>query len=109
MASPSWVLAIEKYRPSDVFPEPGIPFIIQLEGQEIAVLRIPNGLIAYRPQCPHEGFSLRKVRPDAEGFLECPLHRFRFDLSDGLELGGRGRLACFPVKETDTGIYVAIG
>jgi nitrite reductase/ring-hydroxylating ferredoxin subunit len=63
---------------------------------------------AWEPVCPHERAGLKGICPDADGYIVCPLHRYRFSLSDGYESQGRGRLYLYPVEERESGLYISI-
>jgi NAD(P)H-dependent nitrite reductase small subunit len=54
----------------------------EVAGLRVAIFRVGESIIALSDRCPHEGGSL------SEGWIEdgevvCPLHHWRFKLSDG--------------------------
>jgi nitrite reductase/ring-hydroxylating ferredoxin subunit len=94
---------------------------------EIGVFRIDGAFYAWRNDCPHQGGPVcqgrlmqgTEERLDAErrslgihyqaGSLNivCPWHGFEFDVRTGRHAGhARMRLASYPVKVRDGGVYV---
>ncbi len=74
------------------------PFAIQVDDEEILLIRRDTGIIAVGNICPHHG------APMDEGFLAndqivCPWHNARFDLEKGLPLSPPA-LDGLPVYET---------
>lgn len=68
-------------------------------GTDYAVLRSGDGYVVVEAACPHRGARLvdGAVR---DGVLECPAHRYRFDLTTGACLTSeRYRLTRYPVTE----------
>jgi nitrite reductase (NADH) small subunit len=61
---------------------PGEVALVSVDGEDVAVLRRGDEILAIGNQCPHQGGSL------ADGFVEgdivtCPLHGWEFDLRSG--------------------------
>jgi len=97
---------------------------------EIGVFRVDGAFYAWRNDCPHQGGPVcqgklmqgTEERLDADrrslgihyraGSLNivCPWHGFEFDVRTGRHAGhARMRLASYPVKVRDGGIYVVAG
>ncbi len=51
-------------------------------GMRLAVFRIGDGVVALSGRCPHSGGSLGHGWIE-EGEVVCPLHQWRFKLTDG--------------------------
>ena len=72
-------------------------------GEKMAVFRTRTGQVfAVQAACPHRGGPL------ADGLvggttLICPLHAWKFDLSNGAVLSGDCGLRTYPVRVNDTG------
>jgi nitrite reductase/ring-hydroxylating ferredoxin subunit len=97
---------------------------------EIGVFRVDGAFYAWRNDCPHQGGPVCQgklmqgceERLDAErkslgihyraGSLNivCPWHGFEFDVRTGRHAGWAAmRLASYPVKVRDGGVYVVAG
>ena len=62
--------------------KPGVPSLVSVDGQDVAVFRRGDEILAIGNECPHQGGSL------CDGMLEgdiviCPLHGWEFDLRSG--------------------------
>jgi nitrite reductase (NADH) small subunit len=100
--------------------------IVNVNGREIGVVRLPNGEFrAVRNHCPHKGAPVCKglitgtwppgppdaLRYEMEGqVLVCPWHGYEFDLNDGKELFQEhgSRLGMIPVAIEGDRIYITI-
>jgi nitrite reductase (NADH) small subunit len=65
----------------DELPE-GRGRTFEVAGLRVAVLKTGESVFALIDRCPHAGGSLGQGWTD-EGEVVCPLHRWRFKLSDG--------------------------
>jgi nitrite reductase/ring-hydroxylating ferredoxin subunit len=90
------------------YPENGVVVGFHVAGKEILITQFQNGFIAYDAVCPHEGASLSKAVPDAQGCVTCPLHRYCFLLPDGKETAGRGKLPTYPVEIRNDGLFIGL-
>lgn len=67
-------------------------------GKILAVFRTGDELHAIDDACPHMGFSLAGGAVE-DGIITCPLHAWRFRLSDGTWLSSpRVKVACYAVR-----------
>lgn len=99
-----WIKVLHSDDPQ---PLPQVPFVIRPGGKELLLMKTSMGeWISWEPLCTHQKASLKGIRPDDEGYIVCPLHRYRFSLKDGYETQGRGRLYLYPVKELEEGVYI---
>ena len=60
-------------------------------------------------KCPHAGARMADGWLDVMGNIVCPLHRYRFDLSNGRNTSGEGYyLKTYPVEDREDGVYVGL-
>jgi nitrite reductase/ring-hydroxylating ferredoxin subunit/uncharacterized protein YndB with AHSA1/START domain len=73
-----------------------LPLRVELGGREYRVLALGDELVAHPTLCPHWLGPLEDAALDGDT-IECPWHRYRFDLRTGRSCDGRGlRLARAP-------------
>ncbi|MBC7848898.1 MAG: Rieske 2Fe-2S domain-containing protein [Chitinophagaceae bacterium] len=81
--------------------------ITEFNGRKICVGKFNDKLFAFAHQCPHAGRVLAAGYIDAIGNVVCPLHRFKFNISNGRNTSGEGYyLKHWPVEEREDGIWV---
>src|SRR5271168_1409446 len=91
-----------KLGPAIIIP-PGEGRVFAVEDEKIAVFRTRSGEVcAVQAECPHRGGPL------ADGLLGgstliCPLHAWKFDLSNGEALFGECGLKTYPVRVDEQG------
>ena len=68
--------------------------VLELEGESVLLCNSGGSHFAIRNQCTHQNSPLAEGRV-RNGFISCPLHGVRFDLSTGEPLGTLTRV---PVK-----------
>jgi 3-phenylpropionate/trans-cinnamate dioxygenase ferredoxin component len=68
--------------------------VLELEGESVLLCNSGGSHFAIRNQCTHQNSPLAGGRV-RNGFISCPLHGVRFDLSTGEP---RGTLTRVPVK-----------
>ena len=66
-----------------------LPLRVELDGRPYRVLALGDDLVAHSTVCPHMLGPLEDAISDGDT-LECPWHRFRFDLRTGRSCDGRG-------------------
>ena len=64
----------------------------QVDGREIALVRLGDALFAIDATCTHGAASLCGGFVEPDGSIECPLHQGRFDVKTG-------RALCAPLTE----------
>lgn len=52
---------------------------VVLAGRKLCLVRLPDGISAIDPKCPHAGAPLVHGQLDEQNRLICPWHRFAFD------------------------------
>lgn len=76
-------------------------------GRELCIARHDQQLYGCASRCPHASGRMADGWVDALGQIVCPLHRYKFKLSNGVNSTGEGYfLKTYPVKETDDGVFV---
>lgn len=100
------------FTPTGIGPEAlqeGQPLEIPVGGRTVCLLRREDQLFAFAPKCPHAGAPLCEGWLDAQGRLVCPLHKYRFDPSNGRNTSGEGyKLRVFPVEMRDGKVFVGL-
>lgn len=85
--------------------------IVQVKAgsRDVCITRYQNELFGCASKCPHSGGRMSDGWVDPLGNVVCPLHRYKFKLSNGFNSSGEGYyLKTFPVKETDDGLFVGL-
>jgi len=88
---------------------PGENRVIEAAGRSIAVFNVDGRYYAIDNICPHRGGPL--AEGDLEGaIVACPWHAWRWDVTTGANTNNPAvKLACFPVSENASGIFVQVG
>lgn len=82
---------------------------IEVKGKKICIALHQEQLYACATKCPHAGGHLSEGFIDAAGNIVCPLHRYKFKLSNGFNTSGEGYyLKTYPIKITEEGIFVGV-
>lgn len=85
----------------------GLKRVTHGEG-EVLVLLHRDGIAAIANECPHQGAPLT-AGYQRDGWIECPLHAWRFDLTTGKRIGHlRDRIAVYPTRINDGLIEVEL-
>lgn len=80
---------------------------VKAAGREVCITRHQQELFGCASKCPHAGGRMADGWVDPLGNVVCPLHRYKFKLSNGFNSSGEGYfLKTYPVKETDDGLFV---
>lgn len=81
--------------------------IAEAGGKRITLAKIGNDVFAFAYTCPHAGGVLADGFIDATGNIVCPLHRYKFNLSNGRNVSGEGYyLKIFAAEEREAGIFI---
>jgi len=79
-----------------------LPLRVEHDGRAYRVLALGDELVAHATLCPHWLGPLDEAEPDGDT-IECPWHRYRFDLRTGRSCDGRGlRLSPTPRVAIDS-------
>ena len=80
---------------------------VRADGKTICIARYKEILFAFTQKCPHAGGFLAEGYIDALGNVVCPLHRYKYCLSNGRNVSGEGYyLKNWIVEIRDDGIFV---
>lgn len=90
------------------FPE-NKPVETVVGNKTVMLLRKGNVMYAFAATCPHAGGRLCDGWVDMEGRIVCPVHKYRFDPSNGRNTSGEGyKLKTYPVDVREENIYVGL-
>jgi nitrite reductase (NADH) small subunit len=56
--------------------------LVSVEGQEVLLINLKGVIYAVENECPHQGAPMAAAIVK-DGYLACPRHGYRFQLSDG--------------------------
>lgn len=80
---------------------------LEINGKRICMGRHQGQLFACTQKCPHAGGILSDGYIDAIGNIVCPLHRYKYNLKNGMNVSGEGYyLKTFAVEEREDGVYI---
>lgn len=81
--------------------------VAEAGGKKITLARIGDEIFACAYKCPHAGGILADGFVDSMQNIVCPLHRYRFSLTNGRNTSGEGYyLKVYPIDEREAGIFV---
>lgn len=82
---------------------------IEAGGKKMCLAKHNDHLFACANTCPHAGGLMADGWVDELGNIVCPLHRYKFNLTNGRNTSGEGYfLKTYPIEERADGIYVGI-
>jgi 3-phenylpropionate/trans-cinnamate dioxygenase ferredoxin subunit len=80
---------------------------MEVEGRRFCMARYEGRWHAFAWKCPHAGGLFSEGHIDGAGNVVCPVHRYRFRLSNGWNSSGEGfKLRTYAVESREDGIYV---
>ena len=83
--------------------------LAEVKGKTICIGRYKDALFAFAYQCPHAGSVLADGRIDHNGNVVCPLHGYKFSMSNGRNVSGEGYyLRHWPVETREAGVFVGV-
>lgn len=84
------------------------PTAVEVEGQPVCVVRVPEGVFAFDDVCPHRGTPLSQGSLDGTT-LTCAAHTWEFDVTSGklLRIRAPACLRMREARERDGAIEVA--
>jgi nitrite reductase/ring-hydroxylating ferredoxin subunit len=84
-------------------------FSTQVSNKNICITLFNEKLFAFASKCPHAGGYFEQGYVDAVGNVVCPVHRYKFNMSNGRNTSGEGYyLKTYPVEERPEGVFVGI-
>lgn len=82
---------------------------IKTEQRVICVGRYRGKLFAFASVCPHASGRFINSYIDAMGNVVCPIHRYKFCISNGKNVTGEGYfLRNWPVEMREDGVFVGL-
>lgn len=92
--------------------DPDRPIMKRVSGRLMVIARAGEKVFAFSNTCPHWGAPMRDGKICAErNEVECPWHRFRYDLTSGesvVSVGGRQPLPVYPARVVDGRVLVSV-
>ncbi len=83
--------------------------LVEVNGKKICIAKFHDRSFAFTHKCPHAGGMLADGYIDALGNVVCPVHRYKYDLSNGRNISGEGYyLKHWPVELREDGVYVGL-
>jgi len=80
---------------------------IEIANKKICVAIHNEVLFACAAKCPHASGVMANGFIDTLGNIVCPLHRYKFNLKNGLNVSGEGYfLKTYPIEHRKEGIFV---
>ena len=80
---------------------------LHIAGKDICMTRLGEQWHAFAAKCPHASGSLANGWMDPLGNVVCPLHRYKFNITNGRNTSGEGyHLKTYPVEVREDGVYV---
>lgn len=80
-----------------------------LDGRVICIGRYKEGLFGFAHNCPHAGGFFTDGFIDVLGNVVCPVHRYKFNMQNGLNVSGEGYyLKHWPVESRSDGVYIGV-
>lgn len=81
--------------------------VVEVHGKKITLALHHNQLFACAYKCPHASGVMADGFIDALGNITCPLHRYKFSLTNGRNTSGEGYyLKTYEVEVNDKGVFV---
>jgi nitrite reductase/ring-hydroxylating ferredoxin subunit len=87
------------------------PLILELNvaGKTICMANREGAWHAFAAKCPHASGRLAEGWLDPLGQVVCPLHRYKFNITNGRNTSGEGyHLKTYPVEVRPDGVYVGM-
>lgn len=79
----------------------------EVGGKKITLARVGSDIYACAYKCPHASGILADGFIDATGNVVCPLHRYKFNLTNGRNVSGEGYyLKVYAIEEREAGLFV---
>jgi len=93
----------------DIVPGKNRLATINVQGKDICVSVQADRVLACAAKCPHAGAALAEGYTDKLGNIVCPLHGYKFSLTNGRNVSGEGYfLVTYPVELRVDGVFVGL-
>lgn len=94
---------------NEIFWQSNNMAVAEAGGKKITLVKTGENIFACAHKCPHAGGILADGFIDATGNIICPLHRYKFNLTNGRNTSGEGYyLKVFAIEEREAGIFIGI-
>jgi nitrite reductase/ring-hydroxylating ferredoxin subunit len=104
-----WIKIFESFESANASLAENQPRLLIVREKRICLVKREGKFFAVQNNCTHSGGSLSQGTINFLGEVVCPVHQYQFNLVTGRENGQRSNdLECFPVKETEEGIFILI-
>ncbi len=81
--------------------------IAEADGKKICVGKFRDQYFGFAYKCPHASGLLAYGHIDANGNVVCPLHRYKYDISNGRNVSGEGYyLKHWSIIQNEEGVFV---
>jgi nitrite reductase (NADH) small subunit len=88
---------------------PGEGRVVEAAGRTVAIFNVDGHYYAIDNTCPHRGGPLGEGDLDG-AVVACPWHAWRWDVRTGMNTNNPAvKVACYPVREADGGVYLEVG
>ena len=89
------------------FPwQPNNMCIAEAGGKKITLAKYKDEVFAFTYKCPHASGILAEGFIDATGSVVCPLHRYSYNIKNGINTSGEGyRMKMYKIEQRKDGIY----
>ena len=100
-----WHLLTED--PNDLSWDQGAILPFTINGRTICLAQFDGKFFAFQSLCPHAGAPLKDGYIDTKGNIVCPLHHYKFCLSNGRNCTGQGYdMRVYPLEMRGESLYV---
>ncbi len=83
--------------------------VVTVADQSYCMARFKDRIFGFAYRCPHAAVPLSDGYIDAHGNVVCPLHFYKFSMSNGRNVSGEGYfLKTWPVECRPDGVYLGL-
>ena len=88
--------------------EPRLPLRVCVDGRPVGLYLWQQKIYALEDECPHASARLSAGTVHADGWVECPLHGWRYHVSDGNGFWDwQGSVRAYELREHDGSVWLA--
>jgi len=81
--------------------------LVEVGDKKVCIARYKEGWYGFSHSCPHAGGLMEEGYADGAGNVVCPVHHYKFSLSNGRNTSGEGyKLKTYPVESRPDGVFV---
>ncbi|MDT8324676.1 MAG: Rieske (2Fe-2S) protein [Bacteroidota bacterium] len=86
----------------------GVGVSVRVRDMEVALFRRGGAVYAFENLCPHQHIPVLSEGELDGVILTCPMHGWRFDVTDGRCVHASGRLRTFPVHREGEDVFIEL-